>query len=167
MDKQRLCLSSVPLQRVDKSLVPIGLASGCVMKYPKENYLLTVFHAAKVRTGRWAVACEWVPGKGTKLVFCGTFNFQKLVNIISGKVTNIDFAFSKFPLDQECFYQEIELPETIAVSIRREKHDYRKIQQPVKNTKYGFCGQVMPEIVDAARFYTHNMIQEDIEYIAY
>ena len=172
----RIKLSSVPLHSIQGAQCkPIGIASGCIVQYPKNDYLLTVFHAVSKNVGTWAVLSEWIPGKGTKYIRVDGFTFQRLIKIdFKSEIINsfekndsgeIDFAFSVFPKGIENLYQEIGTDMRIHINEVRSKFEYTDIVQPNHDSSYGFSGQVMPRIIEDIAIETENKVYQDLKYL--
>jgi len=168
---QKSCvLSFVSLKRLEKeSLKPIGLASGCIVKYKGFLWLLTVFHA--VKQGDWALEIRYEPYKQKmKCLYPlshSSFSFLKEISLNNelrkileerdtvsfkkhiDKSVFLDFAFRRFKnseLDKlPPYYQEILLDDTIRYEEKKRIFDTNLDNRPQKGKKYGFAGFTMPE----------------------
>ena len=166
-------LSSVPLHSiVGSECVPVGIASGCIVKYPRNDYLITVFHAILKKEGTWAVLSEWKAEKGTIYIKLGKFTFQKLLKIDGTSnqeleliIEDIDFAFTTYPKDIDNFYQEIGYDKKIKLNEKRLKFDHTKLVSPNTKSVYGFSGQIMPVIIEGVAIESENMIYKDLKYL--
>ena len=112
-------LSSIPLRKIDKQLMPIGIASGCLIDYKGKRILLTVQHATG-DMGDWAAEIKFEPQKGTKLYRLGSMNFLKSISINTLEVKDVDFSYIEVPTDFESFLQEVEPSGNISSEIPRK-----------------------------------------------
>jgi len=126
-------------------MMPIGIASGCLIDYLDTRILLSVFHATK-REGNWALVVKYEPGKGTEIYRPGGFHHLGLIKPWYRKIDEIDFSYREVASDLVSYFQEIS-PSGIILSERaREVFQPDFSLQPDTNEIYGFAGQVMPEI---------------------
>ena len=168
---QKLCvLSFVSLKRLEpESLKPVGMASGCIVKYRDFLWLLTVFHA--VGKGDWALEIRYDTSK--KKMEClyplppFSFTFLKelsltdeLKEVLEKRDATsfkdcldsspfVDFAFRRFR-DGELeklppYYQEILPTGDIRYEERKRIFDTNLNNKPQKGRRYGFAGFTMPE----------------------
>jgi hypothetical protein len=61
----QLPLSSVQLNLLNATRIPVEFASGCLIDYHGKRILLTVAHATG-NQGNWAVQVRYVPGQGMR-----------------------------------------------------------------------------------------------------
>jgi len=173
---ERVKLSSIPLQSIQgRECKPTAMASGCIVQYPKNDYLFTVFHAVSKNEGTWAMLSEWISGKGTKYYTINGFTYLRLSkinresdidNILKNGIgEEIDFAFTVVPKDVENLYQEIGPDMRIIKSENRLKFHYNEIATPNQKGSYGFSGQIMPEIIGNVAIAAENMVYMGLKYL--
>ena len=176
---QKLCvLSFVSLKQLERnSLKPIGMASGCIVKYKDFFWLLTVFHA--VEQGDWALEIRYEPRKQKMECLYPlphfSFTFLKEINLSNelrkaleegdtvsfkrhiDKSPPTDFAFRRFKKEEldklPPYYQEILPNGIIRYEEKKRIFDTNLDNRPQKGKKYGFAGFTMPE------FDGYNLIQ--------
>jgi len=142
-------LSSVPLHCLDNENQPVSFGSGCIIEMPDCDYLFTVFHVAINKCGRWAIAREYIKGKGLEYVLLGQFTCQRIINIIKPEKTfDLEFAFTKIPFKKDYVYQEINPPNNISISKVRNKYKLQQIKLPDIKNIYGFSGHTDHIIVE-------------------
>ena len=141
-----LALSSVPLRKLNDTNIPIGFASGCLLRYKEKLFLLSVAHAT--RTGRWALELSIDnSGEGTRLYQFGTVNLLASGNLFSGRFQEVDFSYVEIhdqlvgDLAPYLLLPDENDPSVIMHIPRSElKSDLSTI--PNFDNTFGFCGLV-------------------------
>lgn len=72
---KRVQRSSIPLRRLNDDLLPIGIASACLVDYLEKRILLTVFHTVG-KSNRWVIQLKYdIEKKRTDTYSPSAFNF--------------------------------------------------------------------------------------------
>jgi hypothetical protein len=138
-------LSSIPLKKLDKNRMPIGLASGCLINYNQKRIILSVQHATG-DMGNWAAEIKYEYGKGTQLYQLGAMNFLASFSITTFDIRDIDFSYVSVPNDFVSFFQEIRPNGQIISETLRHVCKVTFDSEPDSSELYGFSGQVMPSL---------------------
>lgn len=140
-----IILSSIPIRELDDNLNPVSFASGVVVKYGGQNYLLTVAHATG-NNGKWGIETKYLKGVGQQLFMVGQFSFAKIGNILSGDIKDLDLSYAKIINDIVPYYQELNPDESVEFEAQRLVHITNLGNYPNENSKYGFAGYVKPSL---------------------
>jgi hypothetical protein len=140
---ERLRLSSVQLNLLDKKKTPVGFASGCLIDYHGKRVLLTVAHAT-ANQGNWAVQLRYRPGRGTENYQLGTMHFLAKASLKDPVLKDIDFSYVEVPSTIQPFRQDIVSKDVIRSETPITVHTPSLTDSPSPVTKYGFCGMVKP-----------------------
>lgn len=140
-NEEHIKLSSVPIRKIGKNLIPTGCASGCLIDYKGKRILLTVHHATG-DMGNWAIEIRYVPGKGTQLYQLSGINFLKTMDLDTMVVKDVDFAYVAVPDGLESFYQEFGTNYEIVSEIPRKICKVNFDLEPSRSETYGFSGLV-------------------------
>lgn len=159
-----LKLSSIPLRKIDGDLLPVGIASGCLIDYLGRRVLLSVFHATK-RDGNWGIEVRFEINKGTQIYRPGGFNYLGEMRLGSGKINEIDFSYVEVSQDLVSYYQEITIDETIQNETPRIVFAPDFSILPSSDELYGFSGQVLPEMHGTQTLVTQHSICHSLQYI--
>lgn len=162
---ERILLSSVPLRKVNSKLLPIGIASGCLIDYQNTRIILSVFHATK-KDGNWAIEVKYEHGKGTQLYRPGGFNYLGEMRLGSSKINEVDFSYREVSPDLLSYYQEINPKGHVSSERVREVFTPDFTITPSTDETYGFAGQVMPEMHGTAALVTEMRVYPGLKYIA-
>jgi len=160
----RILLSSIPLRKVDSQMLPVGIASGCLIDYLGTRIVLSVFHATK-RDGNWAVEVKYEPGKGTQLYCPGGFHHLGLMKLGSAKIGEVDFSYREVSSDLISYYQEITPSGRVISEKEREVFQPDFYVQPDANEIYGFAGQVMPEMHGTTALVTEMRVYPGLKFV--
>ena len=136
-------LSSIPLRKLDKDRMPIGLASGCLIDYMGKRILLTVQHATG-DLGNWAAEVRYEEGKGTQMYQLGSMNFLASVSLDAYKLKDIDFSYVAVPGDFVSLLQEIRSNGQVLSETPQKICSALFDSGPLASELYGFSGQVLP-----------------------
>ncbi len=139
--KQMLLLSSIPLRKLDGNLRPVAFASGALINYAGKRVLLTVRHALN-SPGNWAAEMKYVHGKGTQLHQLGAANFVSVVDIASGTISDVDFAFVQVDGQFVPCLQSVRCDGAIEFECPRILSSVDFEREPTPEEEYGFSGQV-------------------------
>lgn len=142
--EKMLWLSSVPLISINNEREPIGMASGCFLRYKTKKILLSVQHA----TGNgeaWGIQQQFIPNRGTEIYSLGAMHFLKEINIHTLDSRDVDFSYVKIPEYTLAKRQNIN-PDTHEVNEEFEISTFHSTleDEPSVEMKYGFCGLVQP-----------------------
>jgi hypothetical protein len=102
----QLPLSSVQLNLLNATRIPVEFASGCLIDYHGKRILLTVAHATG-NQGNWAVQVRYVPGQGTENYQLGTMHSLAGASLSDPMLKGIDFSYVEVPATLHPFRQEI------------------------------------------------------------
>ena len=161
--EQYVKLSSIPLRKIDRSLMPIAIASGCLIDYEGKRIMLAVQHATG-DMGDWAAEIRFEPKKGTKLYRLGAMHFLKSLNINDMVTKDVDFSYVSVPSDFVSYFQEIEPNGNIVSETSRVICSQSIDQEPDKTELFGFSGQVMPKR-SGQFFLTHHRTYLGLKYL--
>jgi len=145
-------------------MLPIGLASGCLVDYLGKRIVLSVFHATK-RDENWAVEIKYEHGKGTQLYRPGGFHHLGLMKLGSAKIDEIDFAYREVATNLISYYQEISPSGQVLSEKEREIFQPDFTTQPDTNEIYAFAGQVMPEMLGTSALVTEIRVYPGLKFI--
>ena len=159
-----ILLSSIPLRKVDDQMLPVGIASGCLVDYLGTRIILSVFHATK-RDGNWAIEVKYEPGKGTQLYRPGSFHYLGQMKLGSSKIDEVDFSYREVSSNLVSYFQEISPSGHILSERKREIFRPDFDVQPDTNEMYGFAGQVMPEMHGTSALVTEMRVYPGLKYI--
>lgn len=160
----RILLSSVPLRKVNGEMLPVGIASGCLIDYLGTRIALSVFHATK-REGNWAIEVKFEPGKGTQLYRPGGFHYLGLMKLGSANIDEVDFSYREVSSGLISYFQEISASGQILSEQAREVFQPDFAIQPTANETYGFSGQVMPEMHGTNALVTEMHVYPGLKFI--
>ena len=146
-------------------LLPIGIASGCLIDYQNTRIILSVFHATK-KDGNWAIEVKYEPNKGTQIYRPGGFNYLGEMTLGSSKINEVDFSYREVSLDLISYYQEIKPSGQISSERAREVFTPDFTINPNIDEIYGFAGQVMPEMHGETALVTEMCVYPGLKYIA-
>jgi hypothetical protein len=160
----RVLLSSIPLRKIDSQLLPVDIASGCLIDYLGTRIVLSVFHATK-RDGNWAIEVKYEPDKGTQLYRPGGFHYLGLMKLGSANIDEVDFSYREVSSDLISYYQEISPSGHILSEKEREVFQPDFDVQPDTKEIYGFAGQVMPEMHGTSALVTEMRVYPGLKYV--
>jgi hypothetical protein len=141
---ETLELSSIPLRELGPDLMPICVASGCLVEYSGKRLLLSVQHATG-NMGNWAVEVEFDPSKGTMGYQLGQMNFLKRGSLNTGQVKDVDFSYAEVPMDLQPRYQRVSSDGDIELDLPHRIVTLDFAVAPPEEKKYGFSGQIMSQ----------------------
>jgi len=144
--QKQLCLSSVPLVRLNDQRLPTGYGSGCLIDYCGKRVLLTVSHVTGDQRN-WAIQLRYVPNKGTETYQLGAMHFLRKGSWLTPTVDDIDFAYAEVPSSVRVWRQEIEVRANVAVvksqtTVTIHSASLEDLPEPADN--FGFCGITKP-----------------------
>ena len=160
----RILLSSIPLRKINDELLPVGIASGCLIDYLDTRIVLSVFHATR-RDDNWALEVKYEHGKGTQLYRPGGFHHLGEMKLGIAKISEIDFSYREVSSDLETYFQEISPSGAIGTERVREVFKPDFSVQPNTNEVYGFAGQVMPEMHGTSALVTETQVCHGLKFI--
>jgi hypothetical protein len=139
-----LCLSSVPLVRLNDQRLPTGFASGSLISYSSKTMLLTVSHATGDQKN-WAIQLKYVPGKGTQTYQLGALHLLAKASLSEPELQDVDFSYVEVPTTIRPYRQEIEpLTNVVKSETLITVHKSTLEDTPEVGDNFGFCGMVMP-----------------------
>ncbi|WP_148894051.1 hypothetical protein [Geothermobacter ehrlichii] len=159
----KLQLSSIPLRKLNEELMPIGIASGCLIDYLGKRIILSVFHATK-RDANWVIEIKYEEQKGTQIYRPGGFNYLGEMKLGSSEIKEIDFSYTEVASDLCSFFQEITPKGKILSETTREIFSPKFDILPSKEETYGFSGQVMAEMHGNHTLATEHRVYPDLKY---
>ena len=160
----RILLSSIPLRKLDDAMMPIGIASGCLIDYLGTRVVLSVFHATR-KDDNWAIEVKYEHGKGTQIYRPGGFHHLGLMQLGSAKIDEVDFSYREVSSDLYSYFQEIDPSGAIFSERTREVFKPDFSVEPTTNEIYGFSGQVMPEMHGTASLVTEMRVYPGLKFI--
>jgi hypothetical protein len=144
---KRVQRSSIPLRRLDNELLPIGLASACLIDYLEKRILLTVFHAVG-KSSRWVIQLKYdIEKKRTETYSPLSFNFLAEMRLGSSEINDVDFAYAEVPKDIEVYFQHLTPTGECIEEFKRTIFAPNFNIQPSVDEIYGFSGEVLPDFV--------------------
>jgi len=152
-------LSSYPIRELGADLMPINMASACVINYLERKILLTVHHATG-NNGNWAIELEYEPPRNaTKMHQLGGMYFLKSINLNTINSMDIDFSFIEIPANTEAYHQDINYQANqINWSKKRLIGNPCFDKDPDVDKKYCFAGWIRGSRQD------NKLLSENIEY---
>jgi len=160
----RILLSSIPLRKINDEMLPVGIASGCLVDYLGTRVVLSVFHATK-KESNWAIEVKYEPGKGSQLYRPGSFHHLSLMKPGSAKIDEVDFSYREVASDLNSYFQEISPSGHIISERIREVFQPDFSIQPDINEIYGFAGQVMPEMHGTDTLVTEMRVYPGLKFV--
>jgi len=138
-----LARASIPLREIGPENFPIGIASGCLIDYGGERWILTVAHATG-NMGRWAIEMEYGEERGAKLWSIGAMHFLDLLNLSDDTGQTLDLAYTAVPRDLQPRYQPRDEQAQMMKSLPRIIFQQPDLgYAPGGKRLYGFAGGVM------------------------
>ena len=169
MQNDKIVLSFVSLKKYNEANLPIGMATGCLIRYHNRLFLLTVFHAVGDRS-RWALELRYDNEiKRVKSFMLSGFNFLKEIDLNTSGTQDIDFAYVEIKEDIQPMYQEI-LPDGMITSEKPKIiHSTDFSINPIVNNKYCFAGLTQASYkhrsgIDIPILEQHLSIQKGLKY---
>lgn len=138
---QFLLCASNPLRNMGAGPIPIGIASGTLLDYGGERWLLSVAHATG-NMGAWMMEMG-LDEQGRPLLWSiGKMNFMGKLNFTRGTSAPLDMAYARVPADLQPNYDHIDKNEQYVGRLPRIilKSDLRTM--PSKRKIYGFAGNI-------------------------
>lgn len=160
----RILLSSIPLRKVDDAMLPVGVASGCLIDYLGTRIILSVFHATK-RDDDWVIEVKYEYGTGTQIYRPGRFHHLGEMKLGIAEVNVIDFSYREVSSDIETYFQEVSPSGAIGLEKVREVFKPDFSVQPNTNEIYGFAGQVIPEMHGISALVTKTQVCHGLKFI--
>jgi len=139
-----LIRASNPLRNIGPDQFPIGIASGALLDYGGERWVLTVAHATG-NMGNWGIEAGFEEGLGAKLWRIGPMTFMGLLNFATGTSESLDLAYARVPPDLQPIFEHRNENEQLIKRVPRAilKSDLRSA--PRKRKLYGFAGNIKPK----------------------
>jgi hypothetical protein len=140
------------MKKLDNRMLPTGMASGCIIQFQNEIWLLSVFHA--VGEDNWGIEIEFNKEKKNMLMLypLSGFSFLKSINIKTLKIDDVDFAFRKLTEKEQSYlplkFQEISLDGKINNSVDKHIVETNLNVKPTDNHIYGFAGLVQGKYME-------------------
>ena len=159
-----LQLSCIPLRKLDDSLMPIGLASGCLIDYLGKRIILSVLHATR-RDASWAIQIKFERGIGTEIYRPGLFNYVGEMTLGVSEIREIDFSFAKVANDVVPYFQELTMRGEKLSEVPRKIFAPAFDVLPSKDATYGFSGETMPEMHGSHTLATEHLICHSLKYV--
>lgn len=158
-------LSNYPIRELGADLMPINMASACVISYLEKRILLTVHHATG-NNGNWVIELEYDPSKSaTKIHQLGGMYFLKSINLSTSKTFDVDFSFIEIPDTIEAYHQNINYQTNqVNWSQKRLIGNPYFDEDPRTDTKYCFSGWIRGNKKDD-KLLSENIEYNDLEYI--
>lgn len=127
--------------KFDAALKPIESASGCVIRYEGELFLLTVAHAIKSAKD-WYLALEVVDGRGWKNDPIAPMNYLRRLRVMSAKVHGhgLDFAYKELPSVPDAYHEWRDNNGALVSKKRRRVIDTDLRAVPDPAAAYSFWG---------------------------
>ncbi|MDF1644264.1 MAG: hypothetical protein P1U80_08770 [Pseudomonadales bacterium] len=94
-----MTLTSIPLRKLSEDKMPIGIASGTLIDFRGKRFLLTVSHAVKMESTDWVMELDYDPDNGTQIYKPNYFSYLGELNINSGNMNHIDYAYAEIAKD--------------------------------------------------------------------
>lgn len=138
-----LKLSSIPLRKLNSHLMPVSMASGCLIEYEGKKILLTVQHATG-DFGDWAAEIRLDSQKGMEMHRLGAMNFLKMVSLTTLRSEDVDFAYTTVPVHINPVFQKVDQSGNILSEIPRHICDPIFKSEPDRNESFGFSGHILP-----------------------
>ena len=160
-----MILTSTPLRKLSEDNMPVGIASGAVLDFRGKRFLLTVSHAVNMENTDWVMELGYDEEKGTEVYKPNYFSYIGEINIKSGKIKDIDYAYAEIAKDVNPVYQPLTPRGPAAEKMPRHIFTEDDIVEPNTNTVYAFSGQVFPEMHDESGFVTQPTVYPGIKFL--
>lgn len=167
---ESIAASSVPLWKYDKNQFPLANASGCMVDYAGERFLISIAHAS-IATDEWTFEVKTVDVYNGEVCTCiQPINMQFLTQFNLGENENqltepkiVDFTYRKIPKDLFSI-QSIRFADGTLISAQRSVFVPDLEIKPSIEKKYGFFGQVRFNGVIGKRIVFENRLEHDLAY---
>lgn len=132
-------LASLALVQIGPDKRPVGYASGCLVRYKAEMFLLSVDHATG-NGGNWAVQHRYDAEKGVELFSVGEMNFIQVGRLKNSKLRDVDFSYKRLTVPMSPVHQEFD--DQLKVSLELPKTVLNSELSAIPNGEhtYGFFG---------------------------
>lgn len=139
-----LIRASNPLRNIGSNQFPIGIASGALLDYGGERWVLTVAHATG-NLGNWSIELGFEEGLGVRLWRIGPMSFMGQLNFTTGTPEPLDLAYARVPPGLQPIFEHRNENEQLLRTVPRRvlKSDLRT--NPTKRKLYGFAGNIKPK----------------------
>lgn len=169
--KESIVLSSVPLWKYENK-IPIAVASGCLIRYKKNIFIVSIAHAS-IAESEWNIEVKGVEKVNGKF---GTIfqpvNMQALseFRLIPEKddftePKIVDFTYRQLPNDFCSKHCIAILNENEILESDRTIFTTDFLTTPSKGKKYGFYGKVKFKGVDGQYMDFKHRLETDLEYV--
>lgn len=157
-------LTSIPLYRLDEADRPVGVASGCLLRFGERRLLLSVAHATG--QGRWAAELRYDPERdGTELHFFGDQWGASHLDETNAMREDLDFSLTEVPADFDPIMQ-VRSPIGQIVS-EHPRHIFESALRdlPARDGIYAFSGRVRPAQLDPLTYYAEPTVYPGLQFV--
>lgn len=137
-------VTSFPLRRFDASGKAVEFASGCLVDYYGQRFLLSVQHAVGMQSNGWVVDLGQTDRGDTEIYRPHSFNYVGEITRGTGQMKHIDFCYTQVPSDLNGVFQNA-TPRGIFDERPRHVFASDLSDLPSPNQVYAFSGEVKPE----------------------
>jgi hypothetical protein len=156
-------LTSIPLYRLDEDDRPIGVASGCLLRFGERKLILSVAHAT--RQGRWAAELRFDSERdGTDIHFFGDQWGASHLDQSTAMRDDLDFSLTEVPMD---FHPTMQERSPNGEVIREQfRHTFESTLQdlPSRDEVYAFSGRVRPAQLDARNYWAEPTVYPGLRF---
>jgi len=157
--------SSVQLRKLDEQGMPCGIGSGCLLDFKQHRLLITVFHVAE-KSSDWCAQIKFNDDvQQIEVLFLNEFSFIGDFSSDKNSIKDVEFSFHPVKSDFKCYFHNRNWRgETLDIT-ERPVLSITDIGEPNKLTRYGFSGDIRPELIpDQNSFITDHHIYHGLEY---
>lgn len=132
-------LASIAVVEIGPERKPVRFASGCLVRYKTEVFLLTVAHATG-NDGEWAFQNRYDTESGTELYRLGPMNFIKIGRLKKPKLREVDFSYKRLTDPPSPSHQEFDDQRKVALETPKTILTSDLSATPDGEDRYGFFG---------------------------
>jgi hypothetical protein len=148
---------------MDDSDKPVGVASGCLVRFEDCLLLLSVCHATG--QGRWAAEMRFYPERdGTELQFFGDQWSARHLDPNTSMHEELDFSFTEVPQDFVSIMQERNAAGEIVRERQRHTFEIELQELPTVHEVYAFTGRVRPAQLDKVTYWSEPTVYPGLRY---
>ena len=160
-----MILTSQPLRKLSEDKMPVGIASGTLLDFRGKRFLLTVSHAVNMENTDWVMELGYDENEGTEVYKLNHFSYIGELNIKSGKMEHIDYAYAEIATDVHPVFQTLTPRGPASEKMPRHIFTEEDIVEPSVNSVYAFSGQVFPERHGESAFVTQPTVYPGLKFL--
>jgi hypothetical protein len=161
IDRHLLTHSLVKLNNENQ---PVGSASGCVVKYSDNLFLLSVWHATGA--GNWTLLIEYDESRKAMKLKPLDMTFMKLLKVANGVIADcrdVDFSVQLLSEPPNAMHQEIREDGVVLSSLPKRIIPTTLDGRPDPKSTYGFWGGEY-DAFEPGKFYLIQHLEENLRW---